>query len=64
MLWFPFRFLSRVNNVLELVYGLYERLMHQNLLLIEYLGCRWRVMEINMEQQGLTEEEVCDLKFL
>lgn len=64
MLWFPFRFVSRANNVLELVYGLYERLMHQNLLLIEYLGCRWRVMEINMEQQGLTEEEVCDLKFL
>lgn len=64
MLWFPFRFLSRANNVLELVYGLYERLMHQNRLLIEYLGCRWRVMEINMEQQGLTEEEVCDLKFL
>ena len=24
-----------------------------------YFLCRWRVLEMSMEQQGLTEEEVC-----
>ena len=26
-----------------------------------YFGYRWKVLEMNMEQQGLTEEEVCVL---
>lgn len=28
-----------------------------------YFGYRWKVLEMNMEQQGLTEEEVCVIPF-
>ena len=29
-----------------------------------YFRYRWKVLEMNMEQQGLTEEEVCVLNYI